>query len=158
MLRRTLEGLKRLWLAALRERATPLGVAAAVAVGVFAGCTPLVGFHAGVALVLATVLRLNRLWAVVGSRVSFFPLLPWIALAEIQAGHRLRTGEWATLLAADAREPARQWLRDWVIGCVPVGLALGLALGVVAYALARRGDLTPRTPAPAPPPSSGSPR
>lgn len=122
------------------------------------GCTPLIGLHAGLALVAATLLRLNRLWAVVGSRVSFFLLLPWITLAEIETAHRLRTGYWATLTVDDARVNARGWLLDWCLGTIPVGGVLALSLGGCAYALAARRDaLRRRTPAPAPPPTSESP-
>jgi uncharacterized protein (DUF2062 family) len=148
-----------LWLAALRERATPLGIASSVAVGVFAGCTPFVGAHAGIALVGATLLRLNRLWAVIGSRISFFLILPFVILAEIQTAHRLRTGEWAPLSASNVVAHKGEWLLDWCLGAVPVGLALALALGALAYVLAKRRELrlTPRMPAESPPPTSGSP-
>jgi uncharacterized protein (DUF2062 family) len=152
-------GLKSLWRAALHERATPRGIGSAVAVGVFVGCSPFVGAHAGIAFVAATLLRVNRLWAVVGSRVSFFLVLPWIVFAEIQSAHRLRTGEWAHLLSTNAVAGAKDWLLDWCLGALLVGSALALALGGVAYALAaRRERLTPRTLAESPPPTSGSPR
>jgi hypothetical protein len=121
------------------------------------GCTPFIGLHAGLALVAATVLRLNRLWALIGSRVSFFALLPWITLAEIETAHRLRTGQWAPLSLSDADRQAKEWFLDWCLGALPVGGALALVLGALAYAIAaRRGSFTRRTPAPAPPPSSES--
>jgi uncharacterized protein (DUF2062 family) len=158
LLRRLYASLRTLWLAALRERATPRGIAGSVAVGVFAGCTPFIGAHAGIALVAATLLRLNRLWALVGSRVSFFLVLPWIVVAEIQTAHRLRTGEWAPIFSANALARADEWLLDWCLGAIPIGAALALAFGALAYVLAkRRAALTPRTPSPAPPPSSESP-
>jgi uncharacterized protein (DUF2062 family) len=141
---------------ALNERASPGGIGWSIGVGVFVGCTPLIGFHAGVAVVAATLFRLNRLWAFVGSRVSFFLIMPWIVLAEIQSAHRLRTGTWAPLFTENVLEHAREWLLDWCTGTLLVGGPLALALGFLAYALARR-RLTPPTPAPAPPPSSGSP-
>jgi uncharacterized protein (DUF2062 family) len=134
---RAVERARSLWFLALRERATPAGIGWAIATGVFAGCTPFVGFHAGIAIVLATVLRLNRIWAIVGSRVSFFLILPWIAFAEIQAGHRLRSGAWAPLPTADVLAHAREWFEDWCIGTLPVGAALAATLGGLAYALAR---------------------
>ncbi len=157
MLGRLFASVKQLWLLALLERASPRGIGSSVAVGVFCGCTPFIGFHAIMAVAFATVLRLNRLWALVGSRVSFFLVLPWIILAEIQTGHRLRTGQWAQLTLRDAASNAKAWFDDWCIGTTPVGLALALVLGSVAYVLSARGLLTPRTPAPAPAPSSGSP-
>jgi uncharacterized protein (DUF2062 family) len=148
-----------LWRAALEERATPLGIASSVALGVFAGCTPFIGAHAGIALVAATLCRVNRLWAVIGSRVSFFLILPWIILAEIETSHRLRTGAWAPLSAEEAFANKGEWLLDWCLGTFPVGLTLAAILGTVAYGLARRREtLRRRRLAPAPPPSSESPR
>jgi uncharacterized protein (DUF2062 family) len=134
-----------LWRAALHERASPAGIGWAIAVGVFAGCTPFVGFHAGIAVVFATLVRVNRVWAVVGSRVSFFLLLPWIALAEIQAAHRLRTGSFAPLLSSNVLEHGREWLTDWMIGTPIIGIPLATALGTLAYALARRRVAQPPT-------------
>lgn len=146
-----------LWRAALREHTTPRELALSIALGVFVGCTPFIGFHLWIALALATLLRLNRLWAMIGSRVAFFLILPWIVLAEVQLAHRLRTGAWAPLLARDALDHAHEYLLDWSIGFVPVGCAFGLAVGSLAYVVARRRErLRPRTPSPAPPPTSES--
>jgi uncharacterized protein len=167
LFRRLYTSLKTLWLLALRERATPSGIAASVAVGVFAGCTPFIGFHLWIALFAATLFRLNRLWAALGSRISFFLVLPWIVLAEVQTGHRLLTGEWAPLLSSNAVARANEWFGDWCLGSIPVGGALAFVVGALAYAFAKRrkgastlpppSAFTPRTPAQAPPPSSGSP-
>jgi uncharacterized protein len=160
LIRRFYGSLRDLWQAALRERATPLGLASSVAVGVFAGCTPFIGLHAGIAAVAATLLRLNRLWAVVGSRVSFFLIFPAIAFSEVQVAHRIRVGEWAQLSLQNARDHAGDFFLDWCLGAIPVGAALSLIFGALAYALAKRRQartlLTPRTPVRAPPPSSES--
>ncbi len=122
------------------------------------GCTPFVGAHAGIALAAATLFGRSRLWAVIGSRVSFFLILPWIVLAEIQTAHRLRTGEWAPLLSSNAVARASEWLLDWCLGSVPVGALLALVAAGLAYPIAkRRAAATPRKPSPAPPPSSESP-
>src|SRR5207244_5605107 len=90
---------------------------------------------------LATLLRLNRLWALIGTRISTGIFLPWVILAEVQASHRLRTGQWAPLSAKDAVEHVREWLLDWCIGTIPVGLFLATTLGAVAYGYARRRDV-----------------
>ena len=158
VLRNLYERARDLWLRALREHTTPRELGMSVGLGVFVGCTPFIGFHIWIALGLSTLFQLNRVWAMVGSRVSFFLVLPWIVLAEIQLGHRGRTGEWAPILARDAMAHRGEYLLDWSLGVVPVGCALGLALGSTAYVIARRRALTPRTPSPAPPPTSESPR
>jgi uncharacterized protein (DUF2062 family) len=149
--------IRAIWLAALREHTSPRELAASVALGVFIGCTPLIGFHGWLGIGAATLLRLNRLWALIGTRISMLLFLPWIILAEVQTSHRLRTGAWAPLSAKDAIEHAREWLLDWCLGTIPVGTFLALALGGVAYGYARARDARQRTPAPPRGPSSESP-
>jgi uncharacterized protein (DUF2062 family) len=136
--RRILRKLRALWLLAKREHATPRELAWAVGVGVFVGCSPWVGFHGGIAVALATLLRLNRLWTFLGSRVATFAILVWIAFAEVELGHRLRTGRWAPIHVATALEEGRALLVDWVLGSVLVGALLGVLVGGIAYAIARR--------------------
>jgi uncharacterized protein (DUF2062 family) len=113
---------------------------------VFSGCTPAIGFHGWIALGLATLLRLNRLWAFLGSRVSTFFILPWIALAEVELAHRLRTGTWAAVTVDNVLREAPGLLVDWLLGAGLVGGALAAILGFVAYAIARRARATSSPP------------
>jgi len=147
--------LRSLWQRAKSERASPREIGAAVLVGVFAGCTPAVGVHGWIAVGAATALRLNRLWAFIGSRVSNPLILPLVVFAELEVGHALRTGETITLSRSDVLARAPGLLVDWLIGTVPVGGGLGVLLGALAWAIAswrikRRRARAPR-------PSSGSP-
>jgi uncharacterized protein (DUF2062 family) len=128
--------LRRLWRRALAEHSSPRGIGQSVAVGVFAGCTP-VGFHAAIALALATAFRLNRLWAFVASRASILPIYLLIALSEVEAGHFVRTGELLHLTPSEALARRYDVLIEWLIGTLLVGTALAAAAGCVAYACAR---------------------
>jgi uncharacterized protein len=157
---------KTLWTLAKNERGTPRELAWAIAIGVFSGCTPAVGFHGWVAVGLATLARKNRLFAWIGSRISNFLILPWIILAEVQLSHRLRTGAYAPLSKDHVLDQAGALLLDWILGSIPVGLALAALLGLVAYRVfvwrdARRAatpvDVATPPPAEALPPSSESP-
>jgi uncharacterized protein (DUF2062 family) len=130
--------LRHLWHLAKNERATPREIGWAVAVGVFVGCTPALGMHGGIAVASATILRLNRLWAFIGSRTSAFFVLPLITYAEVEIAHHLRTGAWVTLDREHVIDQAKELLLDWFLGTIPVGGALALALGFMAYAFARR--------------------
>ncbi|MDP9035103.1 MAG: DUF2062 domain-containing protein [Myxococcota bacterium] len=127
-----------LWKHALREHSTSHQIGYSVAVGVFAGCTPLFGFHLGLALVLATLLRLNRLWAAVGSRVSFAPLFAVISVCAIETAHWLRTGGWVALRPEMVVSQGKDLMFDWLLGTAVVGAPLAVALGGVAYLAARR--------------------
>ncbi len=140
---------------ARRERSSPREVAFSVGIGVFSGCTPALGFHMWIAVGLASVFRVNRLWAFLGSRVSFAPLWTWIVFCEVELTHRLRTGAWVRLAPKEVATHAGDLLFDWLLGTLIVGGALAVVAGSLAYFAARR--FTPRTPATLPPPSSESP-
>jgi uncharacterized protein len=129
-----------------------------VAVGVLCGCTPFIGLHMWMALGLATLLRLNRLWAFLGSRISFNVVFAWVAFSEVEVAHKLRTGQWMPLDPADVLDHGRRLFGDWMLGSLLVGPVLAVALGLVAYGVACRWRLKQRTLDAAPPPSSGSPR
>jgi len=158
--RRFWERARDLWERAKREHSTPREVGWSVAIGVFCGCTPFIGLHMWMALGLATVFRLNRLWAFVGSRVSSNVVFAWLAFSEVEVAHRLRTGAWEQLAPEDVLSQSRQLLGDWLLGSILVGGALAAVLGLLAYRAARgwrrRHPLKPQPPDAAPPPSSGS--
>ncbi len=135
-LRRGWGRLVALWQRAKSEHATPREIGMAVAIGAFVGCTPLIGLHIWIALGLATLFRLNRLFAFLGSRVSNSLILAWVVLAEIELAHRVRTGAFIPLTARDAIAQGRGLLLDWCLGAVPVGIVVGVVVGGLAYAVA----------------------
>jgi uncharacterized protein (DUF2062 family) len=125
------------------ERASPGEIAWAVGLGVFVGCTPALGFHGWLAIAVATLFKKNRLFAWLGSRISNFVLLPFIALASIQVAHRVRTGAWLVVDREHALQHARSLLLDWCLGAIPVGGALAVLCAAASYAVARRRLRTP---------------
>ena len=138
LLGRLWSGTRRLWERAKREHSTPREVGWSVGVGVFSGCTPFIGFHLGIAFVLATLFRLNRLWAMVGSRVSTNVIYVAVVLAEIQGAHRARTGAWAPLTMQTVWDHRWEYAKDWMVGATVMGVVLGAVLGLVAYRAALR--------------------
>lgn len=152
-----------LWERAKREHSSPRELGWSVGVGAFVACTPLLGLHVWLAIGLATLLRLNRLWALIASRLSSTPVLLVTTFCEIEAAHRLRTGRWAPLAMHEALTHGRELLFDWVLGTLLVGSVVGIGTGLLAYALARAHRdaalLAKRhTPGPLPPPFLESPR
>jgi hypothetical protein len=133
---RAAAGLRTAWERARNERSTPREVALSVGLGVFCACTPFVGLHMWIALGLATVLRLNRLWAFLGSRCIFFPILPVVTFAEIEVAHRIRTGGWLPLVPSEAVARGRELLVDWALGTLVVGGAIAAVAAGGAYAVA----------------------
>jgi len=158
---RLIDRWRALWKLAKSERAEPHQIGLAVFVGVFAGVTPLVGFHGWAAIAAASLLRLNRLYAWLGSRISNILILPFIIYAEIQSAHYLRTFHFVSIDRTNALEQAPHLLLDWCVGTVLVGVPLAALAGLIAYTIAKlkRGaspEVTPGTPSESPAPSSGS--
>ncbi len=139
------------------EHASPREIGQAVAVGVFVGCSPALGFHGAVALGSAILLQRNKIWTWLGSRISNILVLPWIVMAEIEISHRLRTGAWVSLSADTVLERAPFLLVDWIFGAIPVGAVLGAVFGALAYAIAKWRVTRARRLAPPRPPTSESP-
>jgi hypothetical protein len=137
--------IKSLWQRAKNERATPKQIGWAIFLGVFVGCTPALGFHTVAVLAAATLFKVNRLFAWIGSRSSNALVLPFIIIAEIQVSHIVRTGSWATFdrHAIDWEHPFRSvgpLALDWILGTIPVGCALGGLFGLAAWRLALARD------------------
>jgi uncharacterized protein (DUF2062 family) len=164
--RRPKELLRDLFARAKNEHSAPAEVGVAIGMGVFVGFTPFLGFHMWIALGIATMCRLNRLWAFLGSRASFLPLYVWVSFCEIQTGHRLRTGQWADLRPHEVLTHGKELFTDWLLGTGLIAGTLGVLAGLVAYMCACRWakspppadpiGLTPRRPAGLPRPSSES--
>lgn len=152
---------RELMLKLVRERATPREVGQAVAIGVLVGTSPALGLHGWLAIGLATLLRRNRLFAFVGSRVSFFLLLPWIVLSQIEVAHYLRVRSFAPIDRHHILAEASTYLLDWCLGWVLLGPLYALLLGLAAVPTwswyQRRNQLLNDTPPPPPKPSSESP-
>jgi len=152
-----------LWRRAKAERASPRQIGIAVAIGTFCCFAPILWLHLATALLLASVLKVNRLWSAAASQLpSLFGLLRApILFVEIEAGHLVRTGAFIDLTPREALKGAAHMVFDWLFGSVLVGVVLALVLGTSAWAWARRRDrreaLTPRAPDEPPPPTSESP-
>src|SRR5258708_4586410 len=110
---RLLDRARDLWKRAIAERASPAQIGCAVGVGAFAACSPGIGIHGLIAVAFATLLRLSRLWAFIGSRISPFFLTPWIVLAEVQVGHYAHTGTLLALTRGEIVDRAGELLVDW---------------------------------------------
>jgi uncharacterized protein (DUF2062 family) len=158
MLSKLFRGIRSLFVRALQERASPVEVGLSVALGVFCSATPFIGFHLWMALGLSTLLRLNRIWAMLGSRATTMPILPVVVFMEVELAHHVRTGGWAPITPHEALAHAGEYLLDWVLGTPLVGGVYAAAVGGAAYALARwrQQRLTTRRPGEPLPASSGS--
>ena len=136
--------LRRMGQILLQVEGSPTRVAAAFGVGVFIAFFPLLGIHTGMALVIAILLRLNRVAILVGCWINN----PWTIAPMYSAGTLLGC---ALLGVAPTSPVAIDWhlkgrafysalaatLRPLVWPFVVGNLVLGLVAGLVAFLLLR---------------------
>ncbi len=132
--------LRRLYMTLRTEHRTPAKVGLGVGIGVFVGCSPLWGVHLPMAVLLATLFRLNRAIvyasAYIGNPLTAGPML----FAEVQIGHRILHGIWLPVTLAKVETVGVLGIfTDLMLGSVVFGIALGAVLGVAAWIVAAAG-------------------
>src|SRR5262245_43618386 len=132
--------LRRLYMNLRTEHRTPGKVGLGVGLGVFVGCSPFWGVHLPIAVLLATVFRLNRVIvyasAYIGNPLTVGPIL----FTEIQLGHRILHGGWLPVTIADvATRGVLGIFTSPLIGSLVLGAVLGGLLGVASWLIARAG-------------------
>jgi uncharacterized protein (DUF2062 family)/2-polyprenyl-3-methyl-5-hydroxy-6-metoxy-1,4-benzoquinol methylase len=118
------------------EGDTPPRHGAAIALGTFLGCTPLLGLHLLLCTVLARLFGLNRIVTYLAAHINnplSFPFLLW---AEATIGHWVFEGHAPHLSLAQLRESGLLGLgRDVLAGSAVLGAVLGTVFGLVAWQL-----------------------
>ncbi len=143
-LRRAHRAFHAYFLVLLREHRSPGRVALGVLAGCVVGCTPLFGLHLPICLLLALVLRLNKVVVYGAANLSVPPLVPVLGLAAVQIGERLRHGAFLPLHRADFHSTAilalaGRFFLSWLLGGVVLGAGIGAVAGGLAWvALSRR--------------------
>jgi uncharacterized protein (DUF2062 family) len=140
--------------ALLRGDTRPTALAASVAVGAFIGLSPAYGLHTVIVLGLVALFRLNPVAALLGSQISFGPLIVPLMAAEVMLGDLLRFGHRVPLPKLAAGDLAH-WLLlnalpSWMLGWLVLGGGAAILTG-----LATLGLLSLRARATATPPENG---
>jgi uncharacterized protein (DUF2062 family)/SAM-dependent methyltransferase len=118
---------------------SPARQAAAVALGVFIGCTPFFGFHLLLCIGFARLLRLNQIKVYLASHVSLPLIWPFLVMAEIQVGRWLRGAPFLALHLKDMRRVSwKHYGIDLLTGSAVVGLVLAVLFALVTWLLVRR--------------------
>ena len=123
----------------VHEKNTPGELGMAVALGVFWGCSPWIGFHWMLALYSSTRQHVNRIAAVAATNISFGPLTGVLAVASIWLGKRMLGQPFALPRFANWRVVtnfAMNSLGAWVLGSIVIGLVASVSLGIgTVYAI-----------------------
>ena len=107
----------------------------AIGLGIFVGCSPFIGLHLAMCVVLGYLFGLNRLKLYLAANLVNPLVLPFVLFAEVQAGSWIRRGHGYPLsLEAIAATHIWHFGTDLVLGSVVVGGVLGLIAGGVTYA------------------------
>ncbi|HEV8578640.1 MAG TPA: DUF2062 domain-containing protein [Thermoanaerobaculia bacterium] len=141
---RLTKGLRDLLYKLRTEGTAPGKLAAAVAVGVLIGCSPFYGFHLALCLLFARLLRLNPGLTYLAAHISLPGLWPFLVLAELEIGRRLRGESYLHIHVADIRRIGLgQVGLDLLLGSAVVGAVLALVLGLLTLWMARRRQMHP---------------
>lgn len=130
--------IRRLYMTLRIEHRTPGKLGLAIGIGVFVGCSPLWGLHLALCVLLATILRLNRVIVYAAANLANPLTAAPLLFGELQIGHRLIHGTWLSITLADVGTLGFSGLvADLVVGSMVVGAGLGIVLGLTSWAIAR---------------------
>ena len=120
----------------LRENATPAGLAAAAALGIFLGVLPILSFHMPVIAYFAVRLHLNKVMALGIQNICMPPLMPIVC---IELGHYILYGTWLTEASLHVVfGQLKDRVFEWFIGSLIVAPVAAIIAGVVVYVMASR--------------------
>src|SRR4051812_8912431 len=126
------------------EGMSPEKQAAAVALGVFIGVSPLYGLHLALCILLARLFRLNAGLTYLAAHISLPGVTPFLILAELETGRRLRGQSYLHIHIHNLRElDLRQAALDLTIGTLAIGGVLAALFALFAWWLARRRQAHP---------------
>jgi uncharacterized protein (DUF2062 family)/SAM-dependent methyltransferase len=138
------KGLRDLLYRLRTEGTSPRDQAIAVALGAFIGCTPLYGLHLFLCIGFARLMRVNPALAYLASHVSLPGLWPFIMMAELETGRRLRGESYLRIHLNSLREIGwRQAGIDLTVGTLVIGGTVAAILGLFTLWATRRRQLNP---------------
>ena len=141
---RLTKGLRDLLYKLRTEGTSPGKQTGAVVLGVLIGCSPFYGLHLALCLLFARLLRLNPGLTYLAAHVSLPGLWPFLVLAELETGRRLRGQSYLKIHVADIRQIGLGQVGvDLLLGSAVIGAVLAIVLGLLTYWAARRRQLHP---------------
>jgi glycosyltransferase involved in cell wall biosynthesis len=110
--------------------------AASIALGVFVGIAPFWGFQTAIVILLAIVLRWNKVLAFAFSNISIPPMIPIIIYGSLQIGALFVTSK-AELISGNKTtfELIQNNLMQYVIGSFVLATVTAILFGITSYLL-----------------------
>ena len=115
---------------------SPARAAFAVALGVFFGIAPFWGFQLLLALLAASVFKVNRLIAGAATNISIPPLIPFIVYASLKLGGIVlgRSASPAVFLRTGGLQAVKSCAGQYLLVSILLAFFCALRAGVLAYA------------------------
>ncbi len=108
--------------------------AKSVSLGVFIGVLPIWGLQSFSSLLLAHLLKLNKVLVLAGSYINFTPALPLIILGSLKTGAYIMN---LSLHLPPLKEItlviAKKYLIVYAAGCIPFGVLTALTFAGITY-------------------------
>ncbi len=105
-----------------------------IGLGLFIGCSPLIGFHLGICLVVGWLLGLNRAKMYLAANLMNPIILPGVFFAEVQTGAWLRRGH-AYAISTETFHSLNPWHfgHDLFLGSLVIGALVGGFGGLMTF-------------------------
>ncbi|MCK5494656.1 MAG: DUF2062 domain-containing protein, partial [Candidatus Omnitrophica bacterium] len=119
----------------LKENATPIGLAASAAVGIFLAVLPLISIHTIVIIYVTMRLNLNKVMAI---SIQNLCIPPFVPVACIELGYYMRHGRWLTEVSFHTifgQFSTRLW--EWLLGSLIIAPILSIVVGIVVYIISK---------------------
>ncbi len=134
---------RRWWRTLKHEKSSPEQLGAAVALGVFVGCSPFYGIQILLCFLLAALLRLNKIAVLLGVQITAPPTMPFFMFGSLQLGAWMVSGRWVPLSFDALRTTplvslVGRFAIFFAVGAFAIGALLAPIFGWLTVLLVRR--------------------
>jgi len=108
-----------------------------VALGILCGILPVWGYQMALALILAYLLRLNKIISVTASNISIPPMIPLILYSSYVTG-KLLIGNESIKIEQNTQinfDYIKEHLQQYIVGSIVLAVVLSIVLGLATYIL-----------------------
>jgi len=105
-----------------------------IAIGIFIGISPFWGFHSILSIVLAAVLKLNKVISFAFSNISFPPFIPFIIYGSLKLGGLILNSKSSFRLnQIDKNFDLSLYIAQYIVGSFALALILSIFFGLLGF-------------------------
>jgi len=121
----------------LKSNITPKKAAFSFSMGIFMGIFPIYGFQAPLAILVASVTKLNRPLAILGTMISAPPLLPFIIFAALAIGSTIYPDENIVFSLDLLSQDLLKIGKVFIIGSIVLAFLAGILSFLISYPICK---------------------